>query len=496
MILTMRLVWVAAALLLWSPHAQARNVTHEDIRDAMLSLVHMFRTSEDKLERHEYREKALGEQLKKMLGVLDKKHRALEPLKGMISRLDERLSNVETILLQSFQKEQREKSTQKATEDALDGIQKSLQSLTASVGKKPADLDNNLTTDDDPVGRRLDATDLKIDAVKKEIENLKNALSKDNLRSMCLDAALDDGHPFNKHMSDAEKLLNKYELKLSEYNGTRVQTDFVPLSEVSLADEAWHSKMTEVMERQEKEVKKIQQLLGDAESMWKDLPRLADLRWSTNLTLDAVAAASATLTENNEQGISKVVTKLRELSDRMTRTNEDIQQSLTQGNTLSERALTDISRNYIALHAEVQALAKDEHVMQSTADNVLATKKRIEYGVHQILVEVGELVRAQGSRLNKSVSDRFDSIELKMIENHAAALSNTSAKIESEMSQVWRQIGVMYQQMTANQRSLDKLTEQTDQYVNTTATTLDGMQGKVINYILYGFTHNDHYNVH
>lgn len=66
----------------------------------MLSLVHMFRTSEDKLERHEYREKALGDQLKRMLSGLEKKHRALEPLKGMISRLDERLSNVETILLQ------------------------------------------------------------------------------------------------------------------------------------------------------------------------------------------------------------------------------------------------------------------------------------------------------------------------------------------------------------------------------------------------------------
>lgn len=73
---------------------------HEDIREAMLSLVHMIRMSEDKLERHEFREKALGEQLKKMLNGLDKKHRALEPLKGMISRLDERLSNVETILLQ------------------------------------------------------------------------------------------------------------------------------------------------------------------------------------------------------------------------------------------------------------------------------------------------------------------------------------------------------------------------------------------------------------
>lgn len=60
----------------------------------------MMRLSEDRLERHEFREKALGDQLKKMLIGLDKKHRALEPLKGMISRLDDRLSNVETILLQ------------------------------------------------------------------------------------------------------------------------------------------------------------------------------------------------------------------------------------------------------------------------------------------------------------------------------------------------------------------------------------------------------------
>lgn len=63
---------------------------------------------------------------------------------------------------------------------------------------------------------------------------------------MCLDVT-PDINPFERHISEAEKLLNKYELKLNEYNGTasKVQTDFVPLSEVSLADEAWHSKMTE-----------------------------------------------------------------------------------------------------------------------------------------------------------------------------------------------------------------------------------------------------------
>lgn len=54
-------------------------------------------------------------------------------------------------------------------------------------------------------------------------------------------------NPLEKHISEAEKLLNRYELKLNEYNGTasKIPTDFVPLSEVTLADEAWHSKMTE-----------------------------------------------------------------------------------------------------------------------------------------------------------------------------------------------------------------------------------------------------------
>lgn len=61
---------------------------------------------------------------------------------------------------------------------------------------------------------------------------------------MCLEVA-SDMNPFERHITEAEKLLNKYELKLNEYNGTKVPTDFVPLNDVSLADEAWHSKMTE-----------------------------------------------------------------------------------------------------------------------------------------------------------------------------------------------------------------------------------------------------------
>ncbi|XP_045451520.1 uncharacterized protein LOC123660501 [Melitaea cinxia] len=482
-ILSMRLWWVAVALLLVAPDTHARNVTHEDIRDAMMSLVHMFRTSEDKLERHEYREKALGEQLKKMIMGLEKKHRNLEAMKGTISRLDDRLYNVENIFLQ---KEEREKQTQKQTNDALDEIKKSLQSLTAIVTenlKKPTattELDNSLTPSEDPVSKRLEATDAKLDAIKQEIEVLKNSLSKDALRGMCLEVATDI-NPFERHISETEKLLNKYELKLNEYNGnaTKVQTDFVPLSEVSLADEAWHSKMTEVMERQEKDINKIQKLLSDAESMWKDLPHLSDLQRTTNFTLEAIAELKNNLTENQEKAVLKTNMKLHEMGEKMIATNEDIQQSLTQGNTMSERAYNDIQHSYDTLRTELQAFSKNEHVLLQTADNVIATKKRIEYGVHQISLEVSELIRIQGNLLNKSVSDRFDKIESNLLLNQSQALGNLSAKIESDMSQVWRQIGVMYQQLTSNRATLDKLAEQTVLYVNGSTTTLGNMSEKV-----------------
>lgn len=65
--------------------------SHEDIRDAILSLVHMFRDNTDKLERHEYRERQLGEQLKKSLAVIEKKQKSEEISLNLIS---ETLNNI------------------------------------------------------------------------------------------------------------------------------------------------------------------------------------------------------------------------------------------------------------------------------------------------------------------------------------------------------------------------------------------------------------------
>lgn len=57
--------------------------------------------------------------------------------------------------------------------------------------------------------------------------------------------------------------------------------------------------------------------------------------------------------DNRISAVSKIVSKLREMGDRLVATNEDIQRSLTQSNTMTERAYNDISRSYETLRTEV-----------------------------------------------------------------------------------------------------------------------------------------------
>lgn len=79
--------------------------------------------------------------------------------------------------------------------------------------------------------------------------------------------------------------------------------------------------------------------------------------------------------------------------------------------------------------------------MVDTADSVLDTKRRLEYGVQQILLEVEAAVKAQGIKINGTFSSKFGHISQEILTNQSIALHNMTKSIEGEISQVGTAMG-------------------------------------------------------
>lgn len=94
---------------LWSKHFLSLSLSldgsrHADIRDAILTLVGAVREQTGKLERHELRERQLGDTHTRTLNQMDSRARGqdknLENLAILMARIDERLRKMEEMVIQ------------------------------------------------------------------------------------------------------------------------------------------------------------------------------------------------------------------------------------------------------------------------------------------------------------------------------------------------------------------------------------------------------------
>ncbi|EDS26610.1 conserved hypothetical protein [Culex quinquefasciatus] len=429
---------------------QKVDVTNQEIRDAILSLVHSYNLLDNKLERHEQRERSLGEQVKKGLITLQKNQRIFEPLKGTITRLEERVGSIETALLS-----QDEKNTmqQMKLSETLEGVLSWLteNAHTLEARARPADEDGSLAAKIEELTARLnDHCLLRPVHVSRDLINHVEKLTK-------------------REFGSSDEIVGKIEERLSSYYNNPV---VIPAN-------------TDFEEKVIKKLDSIENIAQETRSTAVAAPAAGStldkefVHGLVNETLEAIEDMRLEVLTASDKSFSKTATRIKENNEGLQASVNEILKTLSEEIVDSEAFFSATKKDIGSLKDEIAALSRLEKFLLQTGENVLDAKRGIDYGIHQILREVTDVVKANSKELNSTVTKRFDEIGATILDNHNGALSNLSSKIETEISQVWRQIGIMYQEISSSKQALDRLQQQTESYVNGTLTTMDSMEGKV-----------------
>merc|ERR1711931_198402 len=199
---------------------------------------------------------------------------------------------------------------------------------------------------------------------------------------------------------------------------------------------------------------------NDTKTMFKDVESL--------LGDDDEVAGKKSLRKALESTETNILSASRELKD-----------MVVESGSMAESLFERVDNGYKELEDEIKGLANVEKVLLDTADSVMDTKKKLEFGVQQIIFKVGELVEVSGGQMDDQMADKFEDITRTILSNQTEALANLTKKVEKEIGQVWRQMGIMYGQVSNSIAILEKVKASTEGYVNNTGKNLGKMEGTV-----------------
>lgn len=180
--------------------------------------------------------------------------------------------------------------------------------------------------------------------------------------------------------------------------------------------------------------------------------------------------------KENSQDIKKRADNIASVLNEKT---SNILTALDDTAAMSENLQHSLTENFEDLTKDIRGLKKVEQVMLNTADAVLDTKRSIEFGIQQVILELSDTVKNSGKNIDSTLSDHINNISFAILKNQTSALTNMTQKMEDEISQVWRQIGIMYQQIAQSVDLLGELKSTTSQQMNASLDKVDNMDGTV-----------------
>merc|ERR550519_2261367 len=162
----------------------------------------------------------------------------------------------------------------------------------------------------------------------------------------------------------------------------------------------------------------------------------------------------------------------------LTASNE-LKNIVIESGSMAESLFERVDSGYQELEDEIKGLANVEQVLLDTADSVMDTKRKIEFGVQQIIFKVSELIELSGGEMDDSLAAKFETITRTILSNQTDALNTLTSKVEKDIGQVWRQMGIMYGQLSNSINILEKVKTSTEEFSSKNNKNLGSMDNQV-----------------
>lgn len=355
-------------------------------------LIRSYAVLDNKLERHEQRERALGEILKKSLVTLQRGQREIETLKGGFERIEERIGQVETFLIA---KEKTNEMQQVKIAEALGSIYKW---MVENAGKDEiASRFASESSEENDLTKKIEEINSNLKELRSEIAEIKDKTVKN-------DEATQKLFETTKRLFDANaNSANSYISKIDEKFKNFYITGPSPTEAPRNLD--WEAKVESTLIKIENNLFATKR--SEPINVVIDRKFIEEIN---NDTRSALAQASTQILESSDKNFAKTASRIKELSEVVSTSLKDVTAKMSNWVQNSELVISSDPHNgggfdLSALKAELSLLKSLNTSIQETAANILDTKKRLEFGIHQIVLEVSDSVKENlkdlGSNLDK-----------------------------------------------------------------------------------------------
>ncbi|KAK2709126.1 uncharacterized protein LOC136027669 [Artemia franciscana] len=482
-------------------------VTHTDIRDAIITLASAIRDISSKLERHEARENLLGDVLKKSISSIDLRTRGsqknIEGVVKLLASFEKRMDNLESSVLQSDQrgKAQLQKILESVSGGRVSGGSDDNRQFFRLM-KKVDNLEKSMLSRLPVIGNEVKIVGEKMEARSSRLEELLVSIRDGNVERQTEDT--------EKLRATAASLLSG-ESKISKAIGEldniskKINSEVVSLSaQVSRINNDTAAIMTSVQSLHTSfdnvtslnigpayspiDPSELKEIDKNVKTTVMELEKVGNILVNNSLmlidmekkTVDELKDVKVVSEKSANSVAANLDRHMMDLAKKINDSQQTIHHQVIEAGDMAESLSERVEQGYQNISAEIRGLTNVEQVLLDTADSVMDTKRRLEYAVQQILLELGDTVRKQTGNLNTELTERVDNVTLAVLGQQGTAWKNLTSKLENELGQVWRQIAVLHQTASQSQNILDKMELQTVTHINGTLKTLANMDGKVL----------------